>query len=83
MSLIFVPVISVSSVLTLTWLKALGGGAEDLFDCTVERSSSRLHPPSVIRQTCRVICVAYISANRGNKRSFNIMQSSISVLIEV
>lgn len=40
------------SVLTLTWLKALTQGAEDLFDGALKRTPSRLHPCSVMHQSC-------------------------------
>lgn len=39
MSVIFVPVISVLSVLTHTWLKAFAEGAADVFDCAVKCST--------------------------------------------
>lgn len=63
------------SVLTLTWLKASAEGAEDLLDCTVKRSTSRLHPRSVIHQTGLVIYVAYTNADWGNtSKTSNVME---------
>lgn len=67
MSVIFVPVISVLSVLTLTWLKAFAEGAGDVFDCTVKCSTSHLHSCGVIHQTSLEIFVAYIDADWGSK----------------
>lgn len=53
MSVIFVRIISVLSVFTLTWLKALAGGAEDVFDCSLKSSTSRLSPYVLV---CQSVC---------------------------
>lgn len=55
MSVIFVCVTSVLSVFTLTWLKALAGGAEDVYDCSLKCSASRLHPCILVCQSAPMI----------------------------
>lgn len=51
MSVIIVCIISVPSVFTLTWLKALAGGAQDVSDRSLKSSTSRLRPHVLLFQS--------------------------------
>lgn len=55
MSVIFVCVTSALSVFTLTWLKALAGGAQGVSGCSLKRSASRLRSCILVRPSATMI----------------------------